>query len=266
MYHGDRVPGFPRHPHRGFETITIVEAGWVDHSDSLGARARFGAGDVQWVTAGAGIEHAEMFPLLDAHSDNPLELLQIWLNLPRASKRAAPHFTMYWHEDIPVAAPAPGVRVRVIAGTCGKVCAPVPPPESYAAQPNSAVNVWAVDLEPGAAWHPDHAAGTCHGYVTAGRVHVAGVDVPAGFGVELERGDEVHCADASRIYVLGGEPLREPVASWGPFVMNDDDELREAYEDLRAGKFGRWPFPVDDPVHGGVPERFADAPLPSTGR
>ena len=101
MYHGDVVPGFPQHPHRGFETVTLVRRGLIDHSDSLGARARFGSGDVQWLTAGDGIVHAEMFPLLDAHQPNPLELFQIWLNLPAADKRVPPHFAMLWSGDIP---------------------------------------------------------------------------------------------------------------------------------------------------------------------
>jgi len=101
MYHGQTVPGFPAHPHRGFETVTILRKGFIDHSDSLGATARFGAGDVQWLTAGRGIVHSEMFPLLDREQDNPLELFQIWLNLPGRSKMAEPHFTMLWNEQLP---------------------------------------------------------------------------------------------------------------------------------------------------------------------
>src|SRR5919112_1973907 len=101
MYHGDAVPGFPQHPHRGFETVTIVRRGLIDHSDSLGAAARFGRGDVQWLTAGKGIVHSEMFPLLDQKKPNPLELFQIWLNLPRADKLVDPFFTMFWEGDIP---------------------------------------------------------------------------------------------------------------------------------------------------------------------
>jgi redox-sensitive bicupin YhaK (pirin superfamily) len=101
MYHGRVVPGFPQHPHRGFETVTIVRRGYIDHSDSLGATARFGAGDVQWLTAGGGIVHAEMFPLLDRVRPNPLELFQIWLNLPAQDKLVEPHFAMLWRHDVP---------------------------------------------------------------------------------------------------------------------------------------------------------------------
>ena len=95
------VPGFPAHPHRGFETVTYVRAGLIDHSDSLGAAARFGRGDVQWLTAGPASSTAEMFPLLDRDGPNPLELFQIWLNLPAEDKMVEPHFAMLWADDIP---------------------------------------------------------------------------------------------------------------------------------------------------------------------
>src|SRR6185436_19486835 len=101
MYHGDRVPGFPPHPHRGFETVTLARRGYIDHHDSLGAAARFGRGDVQWMTAGKGVVHSEMFPLLDKSDKNPLELFQIWLTLPRASKMVNPYFSMLWDHTIP---------------------------------------------------------------------------------------------------------------------------------------------------------------------
>ena len=113
MYHGDVVPGFPQHPHRGFETVTIVRRGFIDHSDSLGAAARFGHGDTQWLTAGKGVVHSEMFPLLNRQAPNPLELFQIWLNLPSESKLVDPYFSMLWRESLPV------VVVRGEAGARG---------------------------------------------------------------------------------------------------------------------------------------------------
>src|SRR6185437_6969894 len=133
------VPGFPQHPHRGFETVTFVRRGFIDHSDSLGATARFGRGDVQWLTAGAGIVHCEMFPLLDQSAPNPCELFQIWLNLPAADKMVEPYFTMLWNEEIPrvVTADDAGrnTEVTVIAGALGDVQPLAPPPSSWASRP-----------------------------------------------------------------------------------------------------------------------------------
>src|SRR3954452_9539413 len=120
MYHGSTVPGFPEHPHRGFETVTFARQGFIDHSDSLGAKARFGRGDVQWLTAGKGIVHCEMFPLLDRDGPNTCELFQIWLNLPAADKMVEPYFTMLWDEEIPrhrtVDDAGRATEVTVIAG------------------------------------------------------------------------------------------------------------------------------------------------------
>ena len=137
MYHGDTVPGFPQHPHRGFETVTVVRRGLVDHSDSMGAAGRYGQGDTQWMTAGAGVQHAEMFPLLDPDGPNHLELFQIWLNLPARSKMVTPHFQMIWSHQTPrrEVTDAQGriTRVSVVAGSYADAQPPAPPPDSWAA-------------------------------------------------------------------------------------------------------------------------------------
>src|SRR5438270_115748 len=151
MYHGHVNSGFPQHPHRGFETVTVVRHGYVDHSDSLGATARYGEGDVQWLTAGRGILHAEMFPLLERERANPLELFQIWLNLPRASKMVDPYFTMLWNDQVP-RYEAPGVQVTVVAGPLGAARPPSPPPHSWASNPSAEVAIWTIKLAPGAGW------------------------------------------------------------------------------------------------------------------
>ncbi|MEO1335453.1 MAG: pirin family protein [Myxococcota bacterium] len=154
MYHGRRVPGFPAHPHRGFETVTVARKGFIDHSDSLGAAARFGHGDVQWMTAGRGIVHSEMFPLLDATMPNTVELFQIWLNLPARNKMVPPHFSMLWSQTIPKATieAANGAKseVVVVSGRFGDIVGPPPPPNSWAATPDSDVAVWTIRMEPGA--------------------------------------------------------------------------------------------------------------------
>src|SRR5687767_8385814 len=154
MYHGAVVPGFPQHPHRGFETVTFVREGFIDHSDSLGATARFGRGDVQWLTAGAGIVHSEMFPLLREDKPNRLELFQIWVNLPAKAKFAAPYFTMFWERDVPRVRPTgrSDVDVTVIAGALEDARPPAPPPDSWAANPDAELAIWLITLDADASW------------------------------------------------------------------------------------------------------------------
>ena len=271
MYHGMAVPGFPSHPHRGFETVTVVRKGLIDHSDSLGAAARFGRGDVQWLTAGKGIVHSEMFPLLDAAAPNPLELFQIWLNLPARSKMAEPHFTMFWAEDIPhhVATDAEGrgTEVACIAGRLmgSHAAAPLaPPPDSWASQPGSDLAIWTLKMAPGARWTLPAAAGAGTRrqlYFFKGEsVGVDGQAVAQHAAIELQAGQAVELANgaqASEFLLLQGRPIAEPVAQYGPFVMNTEQELKQAFADYRRTEFGGWPWPDSAPVHGAEPGRFA---------
>lgn len=154
MYHGSVVPGFPQHPHRGFETVTLVRRGYIDHSDSLGASARFGRGDAQWLTAGGGIVHSEMFPLLEAAKPNPVELFQIWLNLPAQDKLVTPHFAMLWAEEIPrrtfTDEAGRTCVVTVVAGELAGSLPPSPPPKSWAARSDTDVAIWSLRLSRGA--------------------------------------------------------------------------------------------------------------------
>lgn len=267
MYHGRVVPGFPQHPHRGFETVTVVRRGLLDHSDSLGASARYGRGDVQWLTAGRGILHAEMFPLIERRENNPLELFQIWLNLPSVDKMVAPHFTMLWSDDIPrhVARDAQGrtTEVTIIAGTLGDLRAAPPPPKSWAAQAANDVAIWTIALAPHAEWTlPGAAHGTNRTlYFHAGKsLRIAGRDIPDNHAIEVV-GDRalsiVNGAAPSELLMLQGRPIGEPVARSGPFVMNTDAEIRAAYADFRATSFGGWPWGDSDPVHGSEDARFA---------
>jgi len=270
MYHGSTVPGFPQHPHRGFETVTFVRRGFVDHSDSLGATARFGRGDVQWLTAGKGIVHCEMFPLLDRNGPNTCELFQIWLNLPAADKMVEPYFTMFWGEELPrhVAKDAEGnsTEITVIAGALEGLEPPAPPPDSWAARPEADVAIWHVVQEPGARWDlpPASAAGVARtAYVFEGAVSVASHTFEAETGVVL-RADETVTLSAgphgAEVLVLQGRPINEPVAQYGPFVMNDKAGIEQAFADYRRTGFGGWPWPTDDPVHDRERGRFAVHP------
>jgi redox-sensitive bicupin YhaK (pirin superfamily) len=270
MYHGSTVPGFPQHPHRGFETVTFVRKGFVDHSDSLGARARFGRGDVQWLTAGKGIVHCEMFPLLDRNGPNPCELFQIWLNLPAADKMVEPYFTMLWGEDLPrqVAKDADGraTEVTVIAGALAGLQPPAPPPDSWAARAEAEVAIWHVVQEPGATWEMPAAASdevARVAYVFEGAVGVGDDTFEAATGVVLHAGMPATLTagpHGAEVLVLQGRPIAEPVAQYGPFVMNDKAGIEQAFADYRATGFGGWPWPTDDPVHGRDAGRFAVHP------
>jgi redox-sensitive bicupin YhaK (pirin superfamily) len=269
LYHGDRVPGFPHHPHRGFETVTYVREGYCDHSDSLGAAARFGEGDTQWVTAGHGIVHSEMFPLLSTDGPNTLHLFQIWLNLPAADKLAEPAFLMLWREDVPtVTIPDPddagrSTTVTVIAGAIGDAAAPAPPPHSWAARPEADVAIWHLRLDPGARWELPPAAGadTIRTlYVFEGSVlveaHPLGTDTGAVVRCDRPVGLAAG-AEGAEVLVLQGRPIGEPVARYGPFVMNTEDEIRQAFADYQRTGFGGWPWDEDAPDHGPEVRRFA---------
>jgi redox-sensitive bicupin YhaK (pirin superfamily) len=274
MYHGEAVPGFPRHPHRGFETITIARSGFIDHADSMGATARFGEGDVQWMTAGGGVVHSEMFPLVNSVGPNPAELFQIWINLPAADKMRPAYFTMLWRERIPVLrtrdASGHGVEVRLIAGALPGLKALAPPPSSWAARPESGVRVLTIRLDPGARWVlPGSAPGVNRMlYVVDGdRVRVSNpADDAAGVALQRGSGARLHAeasaqlqggAAGADLLLLEGRPIGEPVVQHGPFVMNTHDEIRAAFRDYQATGFGGWPWHQDGPVHARTSGRFA---------
>jgi redox-sensitive bicupin YhaK (pirin superfamily) len=270
MYHGQEVPGFPGHPHRGFETVTYVRKGLIDHSDSLGAAARFGRGDVQWLTAGSGILHSEMFPLLDKEQPNPLELFQIWLNLPAEDKLVEPHFSMLWDADIPRLRHTDDggglTEVTVIAGELAGLEPPPPPPHSWASRAESDVAIWHLRFEPRSRWtmpraHHVDTVRTLYLF-EGGGLEIDGTDVAPGTGavVRADVDIELRSPVGTEVLVLQGRPIGEPVARYGPFVMNTDPEIQQAFADYRATRFGGWPWPSDEPVHPASSGRFARRP------
>ena len=267
MYHGTKVPGFPGHPHRGFETITVVRQGMVDHSDSLGAAGRYGDGDVQWMTAGKGVQHAEMFPLLQQKSGNPLELFQIWLNLPKANKFAEPHFKMLWGDSIPTFSHKDkngrNIKAEVIAGTLENHKAPSPPPGSWAANPENEVGIWNIQMEAHAQWLLPKASKGINRtiYFFKGDVlKIDGEQLKNYHSAEVEANTDILLDNGSEkayILILQGRPISEPVVQHGPFVMNSREEIQQAFMDYQRTQFGGWPWPVMDPVHDRQSGRFA---------
>jgi quercetin 2,3-dioxygenase len=265
MYHGHAVPGFPQHPHRGFETVTVVRRGLLDHSDSLGATARYGGGDVQWLTAGHGILHAEMFPLVDAAA-NPVELFQIWLNLPRADKLAPPRFSMLWANAIPryTALDDDGrsTEVTVIAGAIGDRTAPAPPPRSWAAQAHAEIAIWTIRMEPGARWSVPAASSGLERwlYVFRGGIGVHEIPVRIDHVAELSSDRPapiVNGSEPSELLMLQGRPIGEPIVRRGPFVMTSEAEIRETIAEYQQTRFGGWRWGSDEPVHAADAGRFA---------
>ncbi|BEJ12003.1 hypothetical protein CspHIS471_0204630 [Cutaneotrichosporon sp. HIS471] len=263
MYMGNEVPGFPAHPHRGMETVTIVRQGMIDHGDSTASGARYSVGDVQWVTAGKGVVHSEMFPLLNEGEKNTLDLYQLWLNLAAEDKDAGPEFVMMWREAIPHIE-KDGSIVQVVAGEYGGAFPLAPPKSSWAARPGATTTLPATNTPqtertvyvhacvPG----PDGPEKT----VDPVKVQVGDEWVPDWHALKMAPGSaEVVLRNGSqpaRVLVLQAVPIGEPVAVRGPFVMNTEQENLDAFAVYRKTKFGGFPWPTDKPTYGDSP-RFA---------
>lgn len=277
MYHGESIPGFPKHPHRGFETITVTRQGVIDHTDSLGNAGRFGNGDVQWMTAGAGINHAEMFPCLNREAENMLELFQVWINLPKRTKMAKPSFKMLWAEDLPVVdvpskEGAPKTEAVLVAGTLpGVQPPPSPPPDSYALEDASDVMVLTLKVPPGSSFTlpayagPRDIKGLARNlYFYAGSTAILnGQKVTFGSGkrIKLRPDAELEIVaegqKPAEFLVLQGRDIGEPVVQHGPFVGNTREDIQKAMIDYQRTGFGGWPWPSDALAHDRNRQRFA---------
>ena len=267
MYHGQKIPGFPYHPHRGFETVTVVKEGLVDHTDSLGAAGRFGKGDVQWMTAGKGVQHSEMFPLVNQDKGNPTELFQIWLNLPKISKFVEPYFKMLWEDSIPIwketNIQGKSVEVNIIAGSISNLKAPDPTPDSWAASADHEVAILTIKLEAGSNWIIPTASADVNRmlYFYRGKgLLIDGEMIPEYHSVEANATRQITLQAESNdcfLLLLQGKPINEPVVQYGPFVMNTKAEIQEAFMDYQQTQFGGWPWPKHELVHNRTKGRFA---------
>jgi len=268
MYYGKEVPGFPAHPHRGFETITVVLQGTVDHTDGLGSMGRYGDGDVQWMTAGKGLQHAEMFPLLMTDKENTLELFQIWLSLDSKHRMVDPTYMMLWREDIPVVTVTDhtGLKAKiiVIAGEVSNKIAPEPTADSWAKDKNHHLSIQLIELEPGASYKIPAAYGTINRsvYFYNGEAlfvedllfsHNSYAFVTADNDTILKN----EGATAAKVLLLESEPIPEPIIAHGPFVMTTNEEIKQAYKDYKETAFGGWPFSTSEIYHDANQVRFA---------
>ena len=234
---GDYIGGFPNHPHRGFETVTYMIAGRMRHRDSAGHEGLLQNGGVQWMTAGRGLIHSE----LPEQEDGLMEGFQLWLNLPAKDKMREPWYRDIQSEEIPEYTTAAGVQVRVIAGASHGI-------EGAVRREDSEPLYLDVTLPPGAEFAQplpdDHNALV---YVFRESVWISGSEVPTrrmailanepgSDGVVLRAGATNH--SPARALLIAGRPLREPIAQYGPFVMNTQEEVKQAVHDFQNGKFG----------------------------
>lgn len=231
-----RPRGVDVHPHKGFETVTIVYQGEVEHGDSTGRGGVIGKGDVQWMTAGEGILHKEFHSHDYTATGGPFEMVQLWVNLPARDKSAAPGYQSITDAAIPVVDLPDGAgRVRVIAGVYGDAKGP--------AQTFTPMDVWDLRLNAGKTTTLTPAEGWNVIVVAlSGSVTVNGTDLTGAATARLARtgGDvTITARDDAKLLILAGEPIDEPIAAYGPFVMNSDAEIRQAIADFNAGKFGR---------------------------
>ena len=267
MYHGQEVPGFPMHPHRGFETVTVVTKGFVDHFDSLGSKGRYGQGDVQWLTTGKGCQHAEMFPLIQEEKVNPLELFLIWLNLPAKNKFADPAYKMFWSEDIPVAREVSKdgktTTVTVIAGSFQDKKAIPPAPDSWAADPANQVGIFLIQMDANAVLSIPavSAASNRNLYYYSGQsIRIDDKEIAGSNRIKLAPDQAITVVNGdseSYLLLLEAEPINETVAQYGPFVMNTQEEIQKAFSDYRSTQFGGWPWDQEIPVNDRKTGRYA---------
>lgn len=269
MYYGKDVPGFPAHPHRGFETVTVVLEGTVDHADGLGSKGRYSDGDVQWMTAGKGLQHSEMFPLLSTDHENRLELFQIWLSLDNEHRMVEPNYKMLWREEIPVTTVTDNaglkVKITLYAGELNGKVAPTPPKNSWASDPKNHLSIQIIELAPRATYILPEACATMNRSLYFYEGEALSIDAQlftdksyAFVTTEMKSVIRNEGSTLAKVLLLEAEPILEPIMSHGPFVMTTNAEIEQAFKDYRETQFGGWPFSSSEIYHDVNQVRFAE--------
>lgn len=254
MYYGKNVPGFPVHGHRGFETVTIVLDGVIDHHDSGGDHGRYAAGDVQWMTAGEGIRHTEMFPLVHDDKENRTELFQLWLSLPSWNKLVPCDYKMLWREEIPVVEEE-NARVKVIIGTWNGTKGLTATEPSWASDEKSRLRILLIDVEADASITIDGVSETLNRnlyFFEGEQVNVDGETLSGKRSLKLKGDADFVIQGAgtlARLLLLEAEPIGEPIINDGPMIMNTMDEVLQGYRDYWETHYGEWEWDTKDPVH-----------------
>lgn len=267
MYYGKEVPGFPAHPHRGFETVTVVTEGVVDHTDGLGSSGRYANGDVQWMTAGRGLEHCEMFPLVNTDKPNTMELFQIWLSLDKEHRMDRPDYKMLWREEIPVITQknenASETKITLIAGEIDGIKAVGPTGSSWAADPKNHLSIQLIEIDKGSTYIIPAISSTLNRSIYFYDGDCIEVEE---MGLNNEEyvfvsGDETTIVNngnkTAKILLLEAEPIPERIIAHGPFVMSSEEEIRQAYVDYQNTRFGGWPFGDLEIYHSPDQVRYA---------
>lgn len=268
MYNGKVVPGFPMHAHWGYETVTVAETGYIDHFDSLGNKGRYGFGDVQWLSAGSRYQHDEMYPLAFSDRDNPNDITQIMINLPLRSKNTPPELRMMWSEDIPAVSREDdrgrGYSVKVIAGRFEDASALSPNEVSWAADPDHHLSILIIRMSPGARMSIPRVSPSMNRnlyFVSGDSVRFGDVSYGQSMRFKLPGDEEVEFENGGSdgvFWLLEGEPIGERMSSFGPIILGDDREVRDALNIVREKEFEDWPWNLIDKTNPKGTERFIE--------
>lgn len=266
MYHGKVVPGFPMHAHWGYETITVPEVGYIDHFDSLGNQGRYGFGDVHWASAGSMYLHDEMYPLVNSDRPNPNDITQIMLNLPLKDKGSPPEVKMMWSGSIPILdlKDDKGIEysVKIIAGNFNGTAAIPPNDISWASKEENHVSILRIRMSPGASITLPAVSSTLNRnlYFIEGKSVIIGDTAYESLQRLKLKGDEqitiLNGDEEGTYWLLEGEPIGERMSSFGPVILDNDKNVREAMDHIRKNEFDSWPWDLIDKFHPRETERF----------